>query len=121
VDDEELVLDLIVAVLEKAGYRVLRAADARQAMALCQSQTGPIHLALLDVVMPGMNGPELRECLRELLPSVRVLYMSGYTHTQISERGIDAGPGEFIAKPFSPAALLSRVREELAAALPRQG
>jgi CheY-like chemotaxis protein len=114
VDDEELVLDLVCTVLESAGYNVLRASSGPQAMALCRAQQDPIHLALLDVIMPGMSGPELRDCLRELLPSVRILYMSGYTHSQIGERGIAAAPSDFIGKPFSPAALVRRVQAELA-------
>lgn len=113
VDDEELVLDLVCTVLEGAGYNVLRAAGGPEALALCRARTEPIHLALLDVIMPGMSGPELRACLRELLPTVRILYMSGYTHSQIGEHGIGADVGDFIAKPFSPASLVRRIQEEL--------
>jgi two-component system cell cycle sensor histidine kinase/response regulator CckA len=113
VDDEELVLDLVCTVLQSAGYDVLRAAGGPQALALCQGHKGPIHLALLDVMMPGMTGPELRDCLRELLPSVRILYMSGYTHSQIGELGIKADAGDFIGKPFSTAALVHRIQEQL--------
>ena len=123
VDDEELVLSLVCTVLENAGYDVLRAASGAQALALalCQGHQGPIHLALLDVMMPGMSGPELRECLREMLPSVRILYMSGYTHSQIGEHGIKADPADFIGKPFSPATLLRHIQEELSEPRRRHG
>jgi CheY-like chemotaxis protein len=113
-DNRELVLDLVCTVLQSAGYDVLRAAGGPQALALCQGHKGPIHLALLDVMMPGMSGPQLRECLRDVLPSVRILHMSGYTHSQIGELGIKADPSDFVGKPFSPAALVRRIQEERA-------
>lgn len=65
--------------------------NGREAISLCQTHQGPIHLALLDVIMPGMNGPELRECLRELVPSARILFMSGYTYGELVKQGIQAG------------------------------
>ena len=63
--------------------------------------------------MPGMSGPELREHLRELLPTVRVLYMSGYTHDEIAKRGFQAETHDLVNKPFTIATLLRRVQETL--------
>jgi hypothetical protein len=111
-----MILSLVSAILETGGYKVLQAMSGREAIDLCQTHQGPIHLALLDVIMPGMNGPELRECLRELVPSVRTLFMSGYTYSEIVEQGIQAGTGDYLGKPFTHTMLLSRVQETLAEA-----
>jgi two-component system cell cycle sensor histidine kinase/response regulator CckA len=69
---------------------------------------------LLDVMMPGMTGPELRDCLRDHLPSVRILFMSGYSYDQLVRQGIDSDKVEFVAKPFTISRLLGRVEEMLA-------
>jgi two-component system cell cycle sensor histidine kinase/response regulator CckA len=114
VDDQEIVLKTVCTILERAGYNILRAMSGPEALALCQNHHGLIHLALLDVIMPGLNGPALSECLRGLLPTVRILYMSGYTHAEIVSRGVQADIGDYVAKPFTATSLLHRVREALA-------
>lgn len=115
VDDEDAVLKIVGAILESAGYHVVKASNYDEAMALCLSGI-TIHLAIIDVIMPGMNGPALRECLRELVPSMRVLYMSGYTYDQLASEGIQGMPEDFLSKPFTMASLLRRVQEALAQA-----
>lgn len=73
----------------------------------------PIDLILTDIVMPGMNGRQLVDRLRDRLPDAAVLYMSGYTDDAIVRRGVIEPGTEFLGKPFGPAALLNRVREVL--------
>lgn len=99
-----------------AATKYCGAMSGREAICLCQAHQGPIHLALLDVIMPGMNGPELRECLRELAPSVRILFMSGYTYGELVKQGVQAAAGDYLGKPFTHTMLLSRVQETLAEA-----
>src|ERR1700689_4178671 len=77
-DDEPTVLRTVTYALTRYGYEVIPVADGPAALRACRQREGPIHLALLDIVMPGMTGPELFECLLNLHPKIAVLFMSGY-------------------------------------------
>jgi CheY-like chemotaxis protein len=113
VEDEVSVRRLAREILKHHGYRVLEAADAREALRIAQQERGPIHLLLTDVIMPLMSGRELVEQLRESRPETRVIYMSGYTDDVLAYRG-DLGPDiNFLQKPFAPEALAKKVREAL--------
>lgn len=114
VDDEPIVLNFVRIALQRADFHVLTAESGAQALAICREHPGSIHLALLDVLIPGMNGPELRDCLNEEFPGIRILFMSGYSHEQMVEHGITAAPQDFVPKPFTPAGLVQRVRDALA-------
>lgn len=113
VDDEPVVLSIASTILSRAGFRTLRAESAEQALALCRDGAEPIQLALLDIVMPGINGIELRDRLCERFPHLVALYMSGYTHSQIEAHGAPIGSASFVQKPFQPATLVERVRAAL--------
>ncbi len=113
VEDDPLVRDITARALRAGGYQVLVAAGGAEALALAASHPGPIHLLLTDVIMPEMDGLALAGALRRRLPEVRVLYVSGYSQDVVSHRGI-LDPGvELLAKPFSSATLLARVRSVL--------
>lgn len=109
VEDEPMVRKLVKQVLEMSGYRVLEAAEGRQALEQCARYEGPIHLLLTDVVLPGINGRELAESVAELRPGVRVLWMTGYTDDHVLKRGIPPG-ADLLHKPFNPLDLTERVR-----------
>ena len=77
VEDEARVRKLIVDVLSGRGYRVLEATRGEEALRICQAHCAEIDLAVVDVVMPEMNGPELMRRIQPICPRVRVLYISG--------------------------------------------
>ena len=113
VEDSDTVRELTRNILELTGYDVLEAGSPEDAIRLCESHEGEIHLLLTDVVMPGMSGRDLSDRLRPGRPVMKVLYMSGYTDEAIVERGIlDAGI-HFIPKPFSPASMAQKILEVL--------
>ena len=113
VEDDETVRTLTCQMLERAGYRTIEADGAEQALALAETHDGDFDLLLTDVVMPGTNGKELYALLRARMPGLRVLYMSGYTDNVIAHHGMLEPGTQFIAKPFTVAALTARVREVL--------
>jgi two-component system cell cycle sensor histidine kinase/response regulator CckA len=113
VEDEVAVRDLVCSILEKAGYRVLRAADGKEAQKLASRATVPIDLVLSDVVMPGISGPALVTKLRSQRPDLKVLLMSGYDRNLI-EQLRDSAAVHFLPKPFGQAELLLTVEKILA-------
>jgi PAS domain S-box-containing protein len=114
VEDEELVRGLVRSVLQIGGYILLEAVNGDDALALSAAHPGPIHLLLTDVVMPGgMGGRLLAERLLTERPGLKVLYMSGYTDDAVMRHGVEHQETHFIQKPFSPTALLQKVRETL--------
>ncbi len=113
VEDEDHLRRLARRVLERAGYRVLDAPNAIEALTLSSAHDGPIHLLLTDVVMPGPSGPELAERLAPLRPDTRVLFTSGYADTSIAGRHLHHGTSAFLPKPFTPDSLTTKVREVL--------
>jgi two-component system cell cycle sensor histidine kinase/response regulator CckA len=112
-EDDEILRRLTKGLLEKAGYRVLEAENARNALAAARAHQGTIHLLLADVVMPGGSGRELARQLAESRPDMKVLYVSGYTDDAIVHHGMLEPGLNFLAKPFTPAALALRVRDVL--------
>jgi len=113
VEDEPLVRDVARGTLESLGYRVLEAGEGEEALQACRDFAGTIHLLLTDVIMPGMNGRELAEKVRAARPSVRVLFMSGYTAEVASREHGFEGLGAFLTKPFDQDTLGRKVREVL--------
>jgi signal transduction histidine kinase len=111
VEDEQLVRDLTRGILMTHGYKVLEAPHGGEALLLCESYTGPIHLMLTDVVMPNLSGPDLYQRVSPLKPEMPVLYMSGYTGTEDPRKGKIDPSDPFIQKPFTPEALARKVRE----------
>jgi two-component system, cell cycle sensor histidine kinase and response regulator CckA len=113
VDDEEVVLTLETTVLLRAEFHVLSAASAREALIICREHPKEIDLALVDVVMPDMKGTELAKRLRKEVPDVRILFVSGYANEELMCRDLALCRADFIAKPFSPATLVRKVRAAL--------
>lgn len=116
VEDEETLRNLGAVVLETYGYRVLTAADGKEALRLAQRHNGKLDLLLTDVVMPGISGCELAATLRARRPDLKVLFLSGYTEEDMVSRGILNVGSSFLNKPFSPASLVAKIRQVLDAA-----
>ncbi|MFP4053246.1 MAG: PAS domain S-box protein [Phycisphaerae bacterium] len=112
VEDEQVVRRLAADVLQRSGYRVITAADPREAIE--KFGDDGVDLLLTDVVMPGMNGKQLYQALNERDPSLRVVYMSGYTGNAIAHHGVLDRGVRFLAKPFTVDSLLSKVAEAIA-------
>jgi two-component system, cell cycle sensor histidine kinase and response regulator CckA len=112
VEDEEPVRSLIRRSLEGAGYEVLEAASADEALRVSQARAGTIDLMITDVIMPGRSGRELAKALESARPGMRVLYISGYTDTIIQHGVLEEGIA-FLAKPFTPRSLVRKVRAVL--------
>jgi CheY-like chemotaxis protein len=113
VEDEEMLRKLARQTLKGQGYQILEAANGDEAIALAAQHEGAIHLLLTDVIMPGMNGRDAATRLLETRPSLRVLFMSGYTDDAIVHQGVLDESANFIQKPFAPDGLARRVREVL--------
>ena len=109
-EDDVAVRALAQRVLERQGYRVLPANGGRAAIEIAREQLDAIDLLVSDVVMPEIGGPELAARLRELRPSLKVVFMSGYTEDAIINSDILGENSTFLAKPFSPDALARTVR-----------
>jgi signal transduction histidine kinase/CheY-like chemotaxis protein len=115
VEDEAQVRYMMKRALEDAGYGVLDAASASEALDVAKRTRDKISLVLTDVVMPGRNGRELADDIEKLLPGTPMLFTSGYTDGEIERRGLLSPGAAFIQKPLSPAALIRAVRQRLEA------
>ncbi len=116
VEDEPEVRMFMHDLLQQLGYTVLEAANGPEAIAVCHGCLEPIHLLLSDVIMPLMTGPELAERLVKARPSLRVLYMSGYTADVLAPCALLEGDRALLQKPFTPESLAHKLREILDAA-----
>ncbi|MGA8271152.1 MAG: response regulator [Candidatus Sulfotelmatobacter sp.] len=112
VEDEVFVRKAIAEALESAGYQVLSAESAAQAIRIRRECSESVDLLLADIVMPGIDGHELANEFRLLYPDVRILLMSGYA-SQLTTPDLSPYRKEYLAKPFSIPTLLKRVREVL--------
>ena len=112
-EDDEMVRDLAVLTLERSGYRVLVAKDGGEALRLFEEHQKEIELALLDVVMPKVGGREVYDTIRASSSNLPVLFSSGYSTNAIHTGFVVEEGLETIQKPYSPNALLRKIREVL--------
>jgi CheY-like chemotaxis protein len=112
VEDQEEVRSVARDILQRHGYVVLEAARPSQAIAIGQSSRA-IDLLLTDLVLPDMSGRLLAAQLRNARPTIKVVYTSGYTDDRTVLRDVADAGFPFVQKPFTPAALLSKIREVL--------
>jgi PAS domain S-box-containing protein len=113
VEDEPALREIVRECLEAGGYTVLQARHGAAALELAEAYTDTIHLLLTDVVMPEIGGRQLATRLVALRPDIKVVYMSGYTDDAVILNGVRTEAMPFLEKPFTPGALLAKVREIL--------
>ncbi|MSM39980.1 MAG: response regulator [Geobacter sp.] len=113
VEDETEVRQVLKLMLQKGGYHVVEASDGDEAWELLQKDHTGIRLVVSDLIMPRMTGKELLDRIREHLPAIRVLFISGYTFDVIQYKGILEGEVDLLMKPFTANRFLTRVREAL--------
>jgi CheY-like chemotaxis protein len=111
VEDEDALRGLTRNILETSGYTILEADRPDKAVEIALRHSGPIHLLLTDVVMPGMNGRVLAANLAPIRPEMKVVYVSGYTgftHPELADSEVALLP-----KPYTKDALLRKLHEVL--------
>jgi len=115
VEDEPEVLTLVTSALRQFGYRVLAAASPQESLSLLRDYPDSIHLVITDIIMPGMTGRQLASEMERIRPGVRILFMSGYTRSEIGQEGVLDEGLHFLQKPFTPEVLAEQVRAVLSA------
>jgi signal transduction histidine kinase/ActR/RegA family two-component response regulator len=112
-EDDTLVRQIVVRVLQQAGYQVLEACNGQEAVDLFAEHRSQIDLVILDAVMPGMGGKEAYERIIQLQPNAKVLFSSGYSAEALPESFLEAHGIVVLAKPYRPATLLTAVERAL--------
>jgi two-component system cell cycle sensor histidine kinase/response regulator CckA len=113
VDDEPELCAVAREMLEAGGYTVLAVTQPSEAIRVAEQHSGPIHLLLSDVIMPGMHGPEVAVRVRSRRPDAKILFMSAYTSEKFTDEGILPLGSPLISKPFTGNELRLKVREVL--------
>ncbi len=116
-DDEPVVLSLAQMILRNYGYQVLTARNGQEALKV-HGQSGHVDLVLTDVLMPEMTGPELIHEIKQQEEEMRCIFMSGYDHAHIQKQGVKDLGCDYLRKPFTPEALLKKIRQTLDAVEP---
>ncbi|MBT8046169.1 MAG: response regulator [Pontiella sp.] len=112
VEDDPMILTLVAQTLESQGYHVLQAKEGWEGVKVGRNYKGKIDMLFTDVVMNGLGGAELAIATQELYPDIKVLFMSGYSRTQLDDEGVPHD-AELLEKPFTPDKVISMVRRLL--------
>lgn len=108
-EDESVIRDFVVIHLRRQGYDVFEAATAEEALELYAQHRDIIRLAMLDVMLPGMDGFALCERLREQDATLGILMLTARSQEEEKIRALKLGADDYVTKPFSPSELLARV------------
>ncbi len=109
IEDEEMVMDVSKSLLERLGYRVLEAKTGKEAIKIAKTFDGDIDLAILDIVLPDMNGKEIYPLIMDARPNLKVLVCSGYSIEGPAQEILNAGAEDFIQKPFNVSGLSEKL------------
>lgn len=112
-EDNEPVRILVRNILSEYGYNVIESADGEDAVVKIRTCVNHVHLLLLDVILPKIDGKSVYEEIRKIKPDIKVLFMSGYTTDIVQKHGIFENEFNFLQKPVMPHVLLGKVRDVL--------
>lgn len=112
-EDDEVTRELSQLVLEKYGYTVLQATDGEDAVEKFKEHQKEIHMVLMDVIMPRLNGKIAYDIMKKMKPALKALFISGYTADIIHKKGLADSGLHFISKPVAPDDLARKIREVL--------
>ncbi len=113
VDDEESILKLVRDTLQPLGYKIVSASSGEEAINICNELKDKIDLLLTDVVMPHMKGTELALMIEKKIPSIKILFITGYADENVLNEDILNSGYQFMYKPLTPVKLLKKIREVL--------
>ena len=113
VDDEEMIIDVCGAMLENMGYLVIAARNGAQAVDAVRQKKHVIDLVILDLIMPGMNGGQTFDLIRDIQPNMPVILASGYAFDGLTTKAMKKGCNGFIQKPFNFSDLSQKIRKIL--------
>lgn len=113
VEDNDAVRQIAIRVLKNYGYDVLDASNAEDAITLCKNFNKKISIVVTDIVMPEINGIQMIKLLREIKDDFKVLYVSGYTKSVVTEEGLLKSGANYLQKPFKPHQLAKAIRDIL--------
>lgn len=110
-DDDKEIVDAIEIYLSSEGYQILKAYNGREAISIINRET--VHLALLDIMMPQMDGIRATMTLREAGNPVPIIFLTAKSEDSDKILGLNIGADDYITKPFNPLELTARVRSTL--------
>ena len=108
-EDEATIRDFIVINLKRVGYETAEASDGKQALEIYEKEGGNFDVAILDIMMPEMDGIELCKELRKRSPGIGIIFLTAKTQEIDKITGLMVGADDYVTKPFSPAELMARV------------
>lgn len=110
VDDEDIVRNVGKAILENCGYKVIEAADGKEAVEVYKTKKDEIDVVILDIIMPKMGGKEAFERMKEINPDIKVLVSSGYSINSTAQEIINLGAKGFLQKPYNFSDLANKIK-----------
>jgi two-component system cell cycle sensor histidine kinase/response regulator CckA len=115
VEDDPMVRQMMQVILSHGGYRVIEAANGSEAIRMLRDCRDQVNIVVMDIMMPGKNGLETLTELQQINEDIPCIFVSGYSTTALSERGIDSCDITLLDKPVSPQKLLMEVKSKIAA------
>ena len=109
VEDEDAIRDFVVINLERAGYEVTQVASGEEALEVFEREHGDFDVALLDVMMPGIDGFQVCKSIRQQSDTIGIIMLSAKSQEMDKVNGLMLGADDYVTKPFSPSELMARV------------